>query len=92
MERYSSRKVDELGRIILHGDLRKKLGLDEGARITPTVIGSVVILQRTDTGECEVSELGMITLPAEVRQQMLWKAMSEIAVYHTDSMLILKTA
>ena len=33
MERYNSRKVDELGRIVLHGELRKKLGLEKGARL-----------------------------------------------------------
>jgi len=92
MERYSSRKVDEGGRIALHSELRKKLGLETGAKITPTVIDSIVVLQRADSGGCEICELGMISIPAEIREKFAWSAKSEVAVYHTDTLLILKTA
>jgi len=92
MERYSGRKVDELGRIVLQSELRKKLGLQTGDKITLTVIDSIAVIQRMDAGDCEISELGMITIPADVRQGLKWDIGSEIAVYHTDSLLILKTA
>ena len=92
MERYSSRKVDDLGRIVLHSELRNKLGLGTGAKVALTVVDSIVVMQRMDTGDCEVCELGMITLPVEVRHMFGWVAKSEIAVYQTDLLLIMKTA
>jgi len=91
MERYSVRKVDELGRIALHSELRKNLGLETGSKIALTVIDSIAVIQRVDAGECEISELGTITIPVDVRQKLKWGMGSEIAVYHTDSLLILKT-
>ena len=92
MERYSSRQVDELGRIMLHSELRKKLGLEKGDKISLTVIDSIVVIQRTDFGDCEVSELGMISIPSEIRQKFAWVKGSKIAVYNTDSLLLLKAA
>ena len=92
MERYNARKVDDLGRIVLHGDLRRKLGFNEGSKVKLTVIDSIVVVQYTDTGDCEVSDIGMIIIPAEIRKKMSWVTGSEIAVYNTDSLLILKTA
>ena len=92
MERYNARKVDDLRRIVLHGDLRRKLGLKEGSKVALTVIDSIVVVQRTDSDGCEVSDLGMITIPADIRQKMSWVDGSDVAAYHTDSLLILKTA
>ena len=92
MERYSSRKVDEQGRIVLHEELRKKLGLAKGDKLFLIVIDSIIVLKQADTGECEICELGMIKLPADIREKFAWVVGSEIAVYHTDSLIILKTA
>ena len=92
MERYSSRKMDELGRVVLHGELRKKLGLEKGSKISLTVIDSIVVIQQKDFGDCEICDLGIISIPREIRQKFEWIAGSEVAVYHTDSLLLLKTA
>jgi len=91
MERYSARKVDELGRIVLHSELRKKLGIKAGDKITLMVVGSIVVIQPTDSAGYEINELGMFTIPGEIRQKFAWEAGNEIAIYHTDSLLILKT-
>jgi len=90
MERFSSRTLDELGRIVLHGELRNKLGLKTGGKFTLTVFDSIVILQSTDSGSHEINEFGMITIPAGIRQTLDWGIKDEIAVYYTDSLLILK--
>jgi len=90
MERYSARKVDELGRIALHSELRKKLGFEAGVKISLATIGSIAVIQRTDSDGCEISELGMFTVPHEIRQKLAWATGSEVAVYHTDALLILK--
>ena len=92
MERYNDRKIDEFGRIILEGTLREHLGIEEGDKIALTVMDSIVVVQRADDGDCVVDELGRITIPADIQQKMSWAAKNEVAVYHTDSLLILKTA
>jgi len=90
MERYSARKVDELGRFALHSELRKKLGLEAGVKISLTAIGSIAVIQRTNSEGCEINELGVFTIPHEIRQRLAWAIGSEVAVYHTDLLLILK--
>ena len=98
MERYSSRTVDELGRIALPGDVRKLLELETGNNLSLTIVGTIVILQRvesdTDTGCChsKANDFGMITLPTEVRQTMDWKEKDKVALYLTDNLVILKSA
>ena len=92
MERFSSRTIDELGRIALHSELRKKLNLEKESKVSFTVIDSIVILQQTETGNCGVCDMGMIEIPADIRHKFAWVANSKIAVYNTDSLLILKTA
>jgi len=39
-----------------------------------------------------LDELGMLTIPTDIRNNMGWVAESRIAVYHTDALLILKAA
>jgi len=92
MERYNNRKIDDFGRIGLHASLRKHLGIEDGDKVALNAIGTIVVVQLTDDGDCVVDALGMITIPADIQQKMSWAARSELAVYHTDSQLILKTA
>ena len=92
MEQYSVRKVDEVGRIALHSELREQLGLETGAKVSLTAVASILVMHRTDTGECEVDELGRITVPTELRHKLSWVAGTQVTVYHTDDLLILKTA
>ncbi|MCL2400778.1 MAG: AbrB/MazE/SpoVT family DNA-binding domain-containing protein [Defluviitaleaceae bacterium] len=98
MERYSSRVIDEQGRLVLHGTLRKKLGLETGDKISLSVVDTIVILQKvknrpeSESAVCEVDQLGMISLSKELRQTLNWKTKDEIALYHTDNLIILKSA
>jgi len=44
MERYSSRTIDELGRIALPGDVRKLLESETGNNLSLIIVGTIVIL------------------------------------------------
>jgi len=98
MERYSARTIDELNRIVIHSELRQKLGLETGIKVSLQVIDTIVVMRKTDAEaekDCyvsQVSDLGMIELPAELRKQMSWKTADKIALYNTDNLIILKTA
>jgi len=98
MERYSSRTIDELGRLVLHGELRKLLGLETGDKVSLTLVDSIVILQKSDDDSklnsvvCQVSDLGMIDIPREARQRLGWDTKDKIALYHTGNIIILKSA
>ena len=48
MERYSCRTIDDLGRIGLHNELLKKLGLETESSITLKLVDTMLILQRVD--------------------------------------------
>ena len=96
MERYSSRTVDELNRLVLHSELRNKLGLNTGDKVSLKTLDTIVILRKlegdSDCAVCQIDELGMIELPKELRQQLGWKAKDKIALYNTDNIIILKSA
>ena len=98
MERYSSRGIDELNRLVLHSEIRKILGFEEGDNVSLLRVDTIVILQKADgdLGEgyfaSQVDEFGRIVLPAELQQQMGWEVKSRVAVYHTDNILILQSA
>ena len=98
MERYSSRTIDELGRFVLHSELRKKLGLAMKGRVSLKLVGSIIILRQAegiagdDCAFSEIDEIGMVTLPSEVMKDMSWKSGDKIAFYNTDNLIFLKTA
>jgi bifunctional DNA-binding transcriptional regulator/antitoxin component of YhaV-PrlF toxin-antitoxin module len=102
MERYSARTIDEVGRLVLHSDLRQRLGLETGDTVSLTVVGTIAIMQRVEgisegeTGPVcvlsTVNEIGMFELPAELRKWLDWETKDRIAMYHTDDLVILKLA
>ena len=54
-EKYSSRKVDELGRIVIPSELRKRLSIKEGDGLDISVDGEKIIMQKT-TPKCIVCD------------------------------------
>jgi len=98
MERYSTRTIDELGRIVLPRDAIKKLELELGDKLSITPVDSIVILHRgsdAPTPEyvaCQISDLGMIELPSELRHKLGWNVKDQLALYLTDNVIILKLA
>jgi len=94
VERYSNRKIDETGKIVFHNTLREYLKLEKGSKITLTHVGSLLIVQCGEYNGtvCTVNELGRFELPSEVRKTLGWTAGSVVAVYHTGTQLVLKTA
>jgi len=72
MKRYSSRAIDEASRIVIHSELRQRLNLSAGDKISLRRVDSIVILQKADGGDADsfsvqVNDLGTIDLPAELR-------------------------
>jgi len=103
MEQYNTRKIDGLGRIVLHRAVRRQLSIEAGSKLLVTPVDTIVILQHADdnaaaentTSEnitCEVDQLGMVALPKEIRQTFGWKENDEIALYQSDNLIILKSA
>ena len=97
MERYSSRTIDELGRIVLHSDLRKRLKMKDGDSFSLTLVDTLLLLQKSEGNQedgCvtgKINELGMIDLPKNFRQNLNWKDGDAISVYNADSIIILKS-
>lgn len=97
MERYKSRLIDELYRIIIPGELIKELSINAMDKVSFTAISTIVILQKTeDNAEdgnfvCEVTEHGMVTLPQKLRSQMGWDVNDALSIYYTDKLMILKS-
>jgi len=95
MERYSSRTIDELGRIVLPRDTKGKLKLEPGDKLSITHVETIIILHRgsdASAPECTVCDLGMTELPSELRQKLGWKVKDQLALYQTDNVIILKLA
>jgi len=98
MVRFSSRAIDEMGRVVLHNDIRHKLCLEAGHKVTLIVVDNIVILQRaeSDAGhDCYVShvdDIGRIDLPAELRQKLDWQVKNRIKVYSIDKLVLMKLA
>ena len=98
MERYSSRTIDELGGIVLHSELRTKLGIATNDKFCLQLVDTLLVLQKSgstaeeDYPACQIDELGRITLPKEFRTKLHWDTSDKLAVYHTDNLLILKLA
>ena len=98
MERYSTRTIDDLGRVVLHSSIRDEFGIKAGDSISLLLVDTIVILRKL-AGEPEpgcsvsqVSELGVIEIPGEIRQKLNWSTGSKVAVYRTDDLLIIKFA
>jgi len=98
MERFSSRGIDELGKIVLHFDIRQRLGLESGDKVSLTPIDNLINLRKAADGseaDCFASQmdhLRRIELIRELRQKFDWKEKDRVAVYNTDKIVILKSA
>ena len=98
MERYSSRTIDELGRLVLHTELRKLLNLETGDTVTMLVVENIIILRRVNEGleqglaTSKVDELGRVVIPVEIRNVLGCQAKDKLAVYLTGNIIILKSA
>ena len=98
MERYSSRVIDEHGKIHLHDELREKLNLEANTKVILHPIGKIVILQKAETKNIlqrylieTIDESGNIPIPDKLMKYMGWETNDTVAVYHVDdSMLIFK--
>jgi len=97
LERYSARTIDELGRLSVHSELRQRLGMEAGDKLSLKIVDTIIILQKmvddttTDCAVCAISDIGMFEVPKEIRQTLGWNVKDKIAVYHIDNILILKS-
>ena len=91
LHKHEAPRIDKDGQLTLHGFWRKKLGLKPGDRITLTVIGDeIVIMRRTAFGGLEISDRGVIKIPAEIREQFGWVEGSRIFLCHMSSLGMMK--
>jgi len=96
MEQYSSLKVDRNGAITLHPELVAKLSIEEGDEVALKVLDRIIVMRFAEACGCEYEsafgKAGTIILPKEIRRIFNWAMGSEIVVYYTDSLFILKAA
>jgi len=98
LERYNSRTIDELGRLGLHSELRQRLDLKPGGMVSLKIIDEMVILQHEENFAefdgviCEINDLGMITVPTQIRDVLGWKEKDKISFHHTNDVIILNSA
>ena len=97
MEKFQIRTIDELCRVVIPVDFRRKLGLQKGDNVSLTHIGTEVVMQRADSDTnaltvCNIDFLGRVILPASIRRQMGWGEKGKIAMYHTGDSIILQSA
>ena len=97
MKKYPPRTIDELGRIPLPMDARKKLNITDHDSLSLTAVSTLLIVQKVNDETKDnciiriIDELGRIVLPGELRQEMKWGLQHEIEVYQTDNLMILKS-
>ena len=90
MKHYGSRSIDEMGRMVLPAALWKKLEWQTGAALALQIVNDTVVLRlmnediRTQCFSSEINELGMITLPDELRQEMRWEIRNKIDINYAD--------
>lgn len=97
MERYSARFIDDLGRILLHKELRYKLNLKPTDEVYFKVVSNSLVIHKAsknnineDYSYATVDELGMVKIPLEIRKQLGWKIRTKLVFYNVDDLTILK--
>lgn len=80
------RAVDELGRIVLPIEMRKKLGIETKNNLFMILDRSGIILEKGQ----EVNELGMITIPFHIRKALGIETAEELEVEMVEERIILK--
>ncbi|MCL2839531.1 MAG: AbrB/MazE/SpoVT family DNA-binding domain-containing protein [Defluviitaleaceae bacterium] len=97
MERHNTRRIDQQSKMTLPSALRRDLSLNEKAQVSLMPVESIVILWRLDgepSSHCYTStidDLGRVEIPAEIMHQLNWQLESEISLYATDNLVILKS-
>lgn len=82
----TNRKVDELGRIVLPIEMRKKLGIEPKNNLFMILDGDGIILEKGQ----EVNELGMITIPFHIRTALGIETAEELEVEMVEERIILR--
>lgn len=84
-EEMESRKVDELGRIVIPFNIRQKVGIEEKNNLTLLVDGNRLILKKG----IEVDQLGRISIPLHIRQAMEIKEKDELEFEVVEDTIII---
>lgn len=80
-----SRKVDELGRIVLPAEFRQQLGIKGDDTLTMYVDTNRIILEKGQ----KVDELGRIVIPAGTRKALGISEKEELEIQVVDNKIIL---
>jgi len=97
MERYSAKRIDEMRRMVLPIELRRRLKLDSGKSVFLQRINSMVVMQtleeqyteenlnpRDDCIILKVDELGRLQFPVKLIKDMGWEIESKVIMYYVD--------
>ena len=82
----NSRKIDELGRVVLPIEVRKQLQIEEGDYLTMIVDADRLILRKGQ----RVDAIGRITIPLHVRQTLNIKEKDSFDIDVVEDMVILR--
>lgn len=89
-----NRKLDDLGRIVIPNEYRKKFGFNSGCKVITEFINDLVVLERVKDSEKiysrKIDSLGRILIPNDFRKSWNWKEDDLIKVIRYNSYLILK--
>ncbi len=89
-----TRRLDELGRIVIPIDYRNELGFVEGADISIRAINDCIILKLAKENESvatrKLDELGRIVIQKEFRMEYSWNEKDILQIYLHKDMIILK--
>jgi len=91
MKHYTPKTIYEHGIILLHAELREKLGLKPGAEVAFASEGDAIVLQKVG-GEStlskfhtrKVNSFGRLYIPYELRKIKKWKPGDKLSVCCTD--------
>ena len=91
---HLTRAIDQIGRVVLPIELRKKMGVTEGKSLFASAAdGAIVLHHENGKGvECAINQLGLVSLPKELREAAGIHTESNVNVYYTDDTILLKAA
>ena len=91
MERFSNRKIDEIGTLTLPKELTKKAKWERDTMLTFTKLGNIAILQSEHKVEAEnqvrltLEVMNRVIIPIRILDELGWDVRCEVRVYYLDS-------
>ena len=79
------RRIDELGRITLPVEIRRRYGMEDGDRLGITFNGNIIRVSQVVTGMSRpLDEYGRVVIPMELRNTLKFAERQEVAIWAED--------